>query len=44
MKPYIGDFDRRRFLSNLSGVAGMLALDHCALGAAPAPLALRAFF
>jgi hypothetical protein len=37
MKPDICDFNRRNFLSALSGVAGMLTLDRCALGAAPAP-------
>jgi hypothetical protein len=44
MKPDISDFNRRNFLSVLSGVAGMLALDHCAFGATPDPIALRAFF
>ena len=44
MKPDIGDFDRRRFLSALSGAAGMLALDPRGLGAAPGAIAARAFF
>lgn len=44
MKPDICDFNRRNFLSALSGAAGILALDHCAFGAAPDPIPLRAFF
>jgi hypothetical protein len=44
MKPDIGDLDRRRFLSALSGGAGMLALNHRAFGAVPGAIAARTFF
>jgi hypothetical protein len=42
MNPDIGDFDRRRFLSALSGATGMLALDHRGFGTAPGAIAARA--
>lgn len=43
MKQDFCDFDRRKFLSALSGAAGMLALDHCAVAAAPRAIASVAF-
>ena len=43
MGQQISEFSRRSFLSALSGAAGMLALNHRALGASPASVASRAF-
>jgi hypothetical protein len=44
MKQDIGTFNRRNFLSAISGLAGIIALDPCAFGAAPGVIASRAFF